>query len=71
MFNEALEKAKKQLSLLSGEELAKQESQIKSLENQLKEALEKKERAISRAQLTKSGHVYVISNIGSFWGRHL
>ena len=66
MFNEALEKAKKQLGLLSGEELAKQESQIKSLENQLSEALEKKERAISRAQLTKSGHVYVISNIGSF-----
>ncbi len=25
-----------------------------------------KERAISRAQLTKSGHVYVVSNIGSF-----
>ena len=27
---------------------------------------ETKERAISRAQLTRSGHVYVISNIGSF-----
>ena len=25
-----------------------------------------KERAISRAQITKSGHVYIISNIGSF-----
>ena len=30
------------------------------------EARKKKERAIARAQLTKSGFVYVISNIGSF-----
>ena len=32
----------------------------------MKEAHEKKERAIAMAQMTKSGHVYVISNIGSF-----
>ena len=31
-----------------------------------KEAQEKKERALSMAQQTKRGHVYVISNIGSF-----
>ena len=30
------------------------------------EARKQKERAISRAQLTKSGYVYVISNVGSF-----
>ena len=32
----------------------------------LAEAEEKSQRAMSRAQMTKSGHVYVISNIGSF-----
>ena len=36
------------------------------LEENLQKAQELKERAISRAQLTKSGHVYIISNIGSF-----
>jgi len=66
LFNEALEKAKASLGLLSGEDLDKQQEQIAQLEEQLKEALENKEKAISRAQLTKSGHVYVISNIGSF-----
>lgn len=39
---------------------------IKELERRVKEAEENKERAISRAQMTRSGHVYVISNIGSF-----
>ena len=33
---------------------------------ELIEAEEKAARTISQAQLTKSGHVYVISNIGSF-----
>ena len=32
----------------------------------MREAHEAKERAISRAQETKSGHVYIISNLGSF-----
>ena len=36
------------------------------LENQLKEAEDKGQRAISMAQQTRRGHVYVISNIGSF-----
>jgi len=35
----------------------------------LDEAGKKKERAISREQLTKPGFVYVISNIGSFGER--
>jgi hypothetical protein len=30
------------------------------------EAEERAQRAVSQAQLTKAGHVYVISNIGSF-----
>lgn len=30
------------------------------------DAHERKERAISQAQLTRSGHIYIVSNIGSF-----
>ncbi|MCH8046007.1 MAG: GIY-YIG nuclease family protein [Planctomycetes bacterium] len=39
---------------------------VDRLESELKDALERKARAIARAQLTRSGHVYVLSNIGSF-----
>ena len=44
----------------------KHSEEIERLRNRLKEAEEKSKRAISQAQMTKSGHVYVISNIGSF-----
>jgi hypothetical protein len=40
--------------------------EVERLKVRLTEAEEKARRAISQAQLTKSGHVYVISNIGSF-----
>jgi hypothetical protein len=40
--------------------------EVERLKSRLAEAEEKSRRAISQAQLTKSGHVYVISNIGSF-----
>lgn len=62
----ALEEAKKQLANKHGEELNELEKQIALLEERLKEAQENKERALSQAQLTKQGHVYIISNIGSF-----
>jgi hypothetical protein len=65
-FQKALERAKKDLGLVSGEKLDELNSQIQQLEQNLKEAHEAKERAISRAQETKSGHVYIISNLGSF-----
>ena len=35
------------------------------LELELKEAIDRKSKAIARAQLTRSGHVYVLSNIGT------
>lgn len=66
IYNKALDKARQQLGILSGKDLVKHQEQIQLLEQKLEEALAKKERAISRAQLTKSGHVYIISNIGSF-----
>lgn len=43
----------------------KYSEEVERLKARLAEAEEKK-RAVSQAQLTKSGHVYVISNIGSF-----
>ncbi|MEX2119397.1 MAG: GIY-YIG nuclease family protein [Pirellulales bacterium] len=41
-------------------------SEVQFLLARLAEAEEKSQRAIAQAQLTKAGHVYVISNIGSF-----
>lgn len=65
-FQKALERAKKDLGLVSGDKLDELKAHIAQLEQNLKEAHDAKERAISRAQETKSGHVYIISNIGSF-----
>lgn len=65
-YLEALEETKKLLEKAQGEELEKLNAKILQLQEQLEEAQRQKERAISQAQLTRSGHVYVISNIGSF-----
>lgn len=65
-FQKALERAQNELGLVSGEDLEKLNAQIENLKQSLKEAQEAKIRAISRAQETKSGHVYIISNLGSF-----
>ncbi|MGA2031445.1 MAG: GIY-YIG nuclease family protein [Thermoguttaceae bacterium] len=40
-------------------------AEVELLKTRLKEA-EERQRAISQAQLTRAGHVYVLSNIGSF-----
>jgi hypothetical protein len=65
-YQKALEKAKGEISNAAGTELELLNNKIKTLEENLKKAQEQKARAISRAQQTKSGHVYIISNIGSF-----
>lgn len=65
-YSKALDRAKKEIGLASGAELEKLTEKLRLLEVQLAEAQANKERAISRAQMTKSGHVYIISNIGSF-----
>lgn len=62
----SLEKAKKEFEQSTGEKHQKLLERINQLEQDLKLAQEKKERAMSMAQQTKRGHVYVISNIGSF-----
>lgn len=65
-YAKALEKAKADVEKAKGAELEKLNQKIKELNESLEKAHLQKERAISQAQLTKSGHVYIISNIGSF-----
>ena len=62
----ALEKAREEIAGQTDAQRLEFEKKIALLEAQLANASEAKARAISQAQLTKSGHVYVISNIGSF-----
>lgn len=66
MLQKAMEKAQAEIAKASEEERERYEAQLAELGIKLKEAEEKNQRAISMAQQTKSGHVYVISNIGSF-----
>lgn len=63
-----LEKARAELAVIAeaGKHNDKLEALVVRLENELKDALDRKAKAIARAQLTRSGHVYVLSNIGSF-----
>ena len=65
-YAEALRKAQLEVAQTSGEKQQKLLAQIELLQQQLTQAQQVKQRAISQAQLTRSGHVYVISNIGSF-----
>ncbi|MEZ6098433.1 MAG: DUF4041 domain-containing protein [Pirellulaceae bacterium] len=71
-----LEEARKQLSQ-EGKELEsltadlqakadRLQAEHEALVESLREATERKAKAIARAQLTRSGHVYILSNIGSF-----
>ncbi|MCW7471796.1 DUF4041 domain-containing protein [Leptospira kanakyensis] len=62
----ALEQAKKDIEDKDGKEKEKFLLKIKELESKLSEATEERQRATSMAQITKKGHVYIISNIGSF-----
>lgn len=66
LIRKAMEKAEIAISKANEEQKAKYEAQLEDLKNKLKEAEEKNQRALSMAQQTKSGHVYVISNVGSF-----
>ena len=63
---EALVKARDEAERATGKQLKKLTEQIASLERRVSEAHERKEKAIARAQLTRSGFIYVISNEGSF-----
>jgi hypothetical protein len=61
-----LERAKKEASTALGPELEAYRAQVAVLERDLAEAHARTERAQALAEQTRSGYVYVISNIGSF-----
>lgn len=51
---------------VTGDMKQRLENRIAELEQSLSQAESKHQRALSMAQQTKQGHVYIISNIGSF-----
>lgn len=65
-IHKAMEKVQAQVAKANEEQKAAFEAQLKELEEKLREAEERGKRAMSMAQQTRMGHVYVISNIGSF-----
>lgn len=65
-YADALRKAREEADRAVGEKQQKLVGKIEELQRRLEEAQSNKERAIARAQMTRSGHVYVISNVGSF-----
>lgn len=69
-LQKAMDKATAQLAKASEEQKARYEAQLLELSAKLKEAEERSKRALSMAQQTKQGHVYIISNVGSF-GQHV
>ncbi|BFL82214.1 DUF4041 domain-containing protein [Shewanella baltica] len=66
MYRGLLDKARQELLEASESERAITEQHIAELEQRLLEAEAKEARAKSMAEQTRKGHVYVISNIGSF-----
>ncbi len=66
MIHKAMEEARKQLAGASEEQRKMYEEQIAELQSKYEEAESRNQRALSMAQQTRRGHVYVISNIGSF-----
>ncbi len=65
-IQKALAIAYEKIEKASEAEREKYEQQINELNARVIAAEEKRQRALSMAQQTKMGHVYVISNIGSF-----
>jgi hypothetical protein len=66
LLSQALEKARQDYATAADEDREKYEARLQDIAEKLRAAEEKNRRAISMAQQTKCGHVYVISNVGSF-----
>lgn len=66
MYQKAIERVRREFEQSTGSNTIELQQQINQLEEALKAAQEKKERALSMAQQTKRGYVYIISNIGAF-----
>lgn len=70
MLRDAMQQAQSRIEAATAEQRIEYERQLEELTAKLKEAEERGQRAISMAQQTRQGHVYIISNIGSF-GEHV
>jgi hypothetical protein len=69
-YQRLLDKAKVEAASIVGPRLDAFQAQIEMLERDLAAAHARAERARSMAEQTRSGYVYIISNIGSF-GEHI
>lgn len=66
MLERAMEKVRQQVAKASEDQKQKFEADLQVLQLRLQEAEARSQRALSMAQQTRAGHVYIISNIGSF-----
>ena len=66
LLRKAMAEAEAKLASAAAEERNRFEQQLADLQEKLLQAEESGKRALSMAQQTRQGHVYVISNIGSF-----
>lgn len=66
MYRNLLDKAQAELAKSTEKDRTEMEQKIAILEQQLADAEDREKRAKSMAEQTRRGHVYVISNIGSF-----
>ena len=64
-YQELLQKVEQEVLQASEKDKVKLNSKIEELQLRIAE-IEEKKRAIRQAMLTKTGHVYIISNVGSF-----
>jgi hypothetical protein len=65
-YAKAIEKVRAEMAKAEGAKLEELQLKIKNLDEALHKAQTMKEKVRMMAQLTRSGHVYVISNVGSF-----
>jgi hypothetical protein len=65
-LQKAMEKVQAQVAKASEAQRAAFEAKLAEIKARLVEAEARNQRALSMAQQTKAGHVYVISNVGSF-----
>lgn len=65
-FRRQLIEAQARANLASGEEIAAYQKRISELESLLAAASEEAERTKALAEVTRSGFIYIVSNVGSF-----
>lgn len=70
LIRKAMERAQQDMERATTEQKARYERLLEELTLKLQKAEERSQRALSMAEQTKRGHVYVISNVGSF-GEHV